>query len=83
MLEEEDSEISVSVQTWRVWVALESIQPGQLHSAPTSAPVVPLATALGLPLLYKPAYMKHTPTGGFGATGHPASWCGIEERGWK
>ena len=78
MLEEEDSEISVSVTAWRVWVALESIPPGHLHSALTNAPVGPLATALGRPLLYKPAYMKHTPTGGFGATGHPASWCGIE-----
>ena len=73
MLEMEGSEISVSVTAWRVWVALESIPPGHLHSAPTNGPDGPFAEAVDRPLLYKPAYMKHTPTGGFGATGHPAS----------
>ena len=71
MLEEEDSEISVSVTAWRVWVALESIPPGHLHSAPTNTPVGPLATALGRPLLLVCSSIKRAPTGGFGATAHP------------
>ena len=73
MLEEEDSEISVSVTAGRVWVALESIQSVQLHSASTNGPVGPFAEAVDRPLLLICSSMKHTQTGGFGATGHPAS----------